>query len=84
MSVSYYRAMSPQCSVDCLGDSCQSIHGYEGVCLVEDITTELQCEVYEETYFVTTLWFNGSVCLLPSASQEDCNKVPLRKQRRFS
>jgi hypothetical protein len=66
---------SAKCTTDCVGKSCQSITDMNGVCVNGNAFSESQCIVYENSSGLMTLWYNSTICLLPTLNEAQCTNV---------
>ena len=67
------RAKTASCSVDCVGDSCASVYGYDGVC-VAPATSQTACNA-TATSLGTSFLFKNNTCVLPNVTQSQCSQV---------
>ena len=80
LSYVFSRQQGEGCSVDCLGDSCESVYLYVGACFVPSVADESDCSLYATTNGLSKLsgilQNSSEVCVVLSVSEDDCGGVP--------
>ncbi len=69
-----HRARTSECSVDCVGESCASVFGYDGVCVATQAQSESACNSTAMSLSTNYLFQNGT-CVLPAVTQSSCTQL---------
>eukprot|EP00008_Paramoeba_atlantica_P010747 CAMPEP_0201480978 /NCGR_PEP_ID=MMETSP0151_2-20130828/5324_1 /ASSEMBLY_ACC=CAM_ASM_000257 /TAXON_ID=200890 /ORGANISM="Paramoeba atlantica, Strain 621/1 / CCAP 1560/9" /LENGTH=1727 /DNA_ID=CAMNT_0047862983 /DNA_START=164 /DNA_END=5347 /DNA_ORIENTATION=+ len=67
-------AQSGYCSVDCPGESCRSLDGLFGACLVT-VASENLCDDLNTFPGVESVWYEDTICVINAEDQATCDEL---------